>query len=143
MNWLAHLYLSEDDIEYRIGNVIADWVKGEARLQFVDGIQRGLECHKAIDLFTDAHPIVARSKARIQPPFGRFGFDRMAQDDWLGSYERVAGIDVILKRMSRRLSRPNRMGDAISELVAHYSDLREDFHSFFPQLQAHVQAWRL
>jgi acyl carrier protein phosphodiesterase len=42
--------------------------------------------------------------------------------------------------MSRRLSRPNLLGAAASELCAHYAELRSDFHLFFPQLQAHVRA---
>ncbi len=191
MNWLAHIYLSPDDAEYRIGNVIADWVKGEARLQLSAGIQRGIACHKVIDLYTDAHPIVQQSMARIQAPFKRYaavlidvfydhvlaqdwprycavplhvwaqqvyaqfhaytgdlhpqvrmGLQRMAEDDWLSSYASIAGIDAILKRMSRRLSRPNLLGEAAPQLVEHLAGIREDFHAFFPQLQAHVQAWQ-
>lgn len=190
MNWLAHIYLAADDAEDRIGGVVADWVKGEARLELSPGIQRGIARHREIDLFTDAHPLTAASRARIQPPFGRYsavlidvfydhflardwsrysatpladftaevyaqflgypgpldarirsGLARMAADDWLGSYAEVEGIAAILGRMSRRLSRPNRLGDAAPELVAHYDALRGDFHAFFPHLQAHVAAW--
>ncbi len=191
MNWLAHLFLSEDDVEYRIGNVIADWVKGEARAQFSAGIQRGFAGHRTIDLYTDAHPTVAQSKARIQAPFRRYaavlvdvfydhflatdwtcycniplqvwvagvyaqfasywdalpeqirmGLQRMVHEDWLGSYTTLAGIEAILKRMSRRLSRPNLLGEAAPQLSAHYVELRADFHAFFPELQAYTRSGR-
>lgn len=72
LNWLAHLFLSEPDPAYRIGNVIADWVKGEARAALREDLQRGVACHRVIDLFTDAHPLVKQSQARIRPPFVRF-----------------------------------------------------------------------
>jgi acyl carrier protein phosphodiesterase len=72
MNWLAHVLLSPDDAEFRVGNIAADWVKGERRLAFSPAIQRGFACHTQIDLFTDAHPIVQRSQQRIQPPYRRY-----------------------------------------------------------------------
>jgi acyl carrier protein phosphodiesterase len=72
MNWLAHTLLSESDVEFRIGNIAADWVKGERRLAFSTGIQRGFAAHRVIDLYTDTHPVVLRSQARIQPPYRRY-----------------------------------------------------------------------
>jgi acyl carrier protein phosphodiesterase len=44
--------------------------------------------------------------------------------------------------MSHRLSRPNLLGEAAPQLVAHLAGIREDFHAFFPQLQAHVREWQ-
>jgi len=89
MNWLAHLFLSDDDAEHRIGNVIADWVKGAGRAQFSAGVQRGFISHRQIDLYTDAHPVVARSRARIEPPFKRYAavlvdvfYDHFLAVDW-------------------------------------------------------------
>jgi acyl carrier protein phosphodiesterase len=72
MNWLAHTLLSDPDVETRVGNIAADWVKGERRLAYSDGVQRGFAQHRAIDLFTDAHPVVLRSQARIQAPYRRY-----------------------------------------------------------------------
>jgi acyl carrier protein phosphodiesterase len=73
MNWLAHLHLSEPTVEFRLGNVIADFVKGEARQQLPPQVKRGTDCHLFIDAFTDAHPIFLRSRARISPKNRRFG----------------------------------------------------------------------
>ena len=65
MNFLAHIYLSGDHPEIQIGNFIADAVKGKAYLNFAPGIQQGILLHRAIDSFTDTHPIFRRSTARL------------------------------------------------------------------------------
>lgn len=68
MNFLAHLYLSGDDPEVMVGNFIGDFVKGrKVRERFRPGIAAGIELHRAIDEFTDAHPVVDRSKQRLRP----------------------------------------------------------------------------
>lgn len=72
MNWLAHLFLSEPDVEAWVGSVAADWVKGERRLAFSAGIQRGFALHRVVDQFTDTHAVVERSVARIQSPYKRY-----------------------------------------------------------------------
>lgn len=65
MNWLAHALLSEPDIEFRLGNLLADLVKGKDRAGMSPRFLDGARCHQAIDGFTDSHPIVHRSRARI------------------------------------------------------------------------------
>lgn len=72
MNWLAHVFLSEPDIEFRLGNLLADIVRGEELRRMSAGFQRGVQKHKQIDAFTDAHPLVKRSRARVSPEFRRF-----------------------------------------------------------------------
>jgi acyl carrier protein phosphodiesterase len=69
VNWLAHAFLSRPDVEFRLGNLLADLVRGRDRATmsaaFLDGVRR----HQAIDAFTDAHPAVHRSRARIGGDF--------------------------------------------------------------------------
>ena len=72
MNWLAHLNLSEPTVEFRLGNVIADFVKGEARLALPAQVKRGTDCHLLIDAYTDAHPVFQRSRQRISRPNRKF-----------------------------------------------------------------------
>ena len=70
MNWLSHILLSKRDLDYQLGNLLADPLKGvvwnEASKSFADGVSM----HKAIDMYTDSHPIVSSSKARL----GRKGY---------------------------------------------------------------------
>lgn len=62
MNLLAHIFLSGDDQELLIGNFIGDHVKGNKKFDYPDGIRRGIELHRAIDHFTDTHPITAQGR---------------------------------------------------------------------------------
>jgi acyl carrier protein phosphodiesterase len=72
MNWLAHVFLSEPDVEFQLGNLLADVVRGPQRDAMSANFIRGAACHKAIDAFTDAHPIVKRSRARVSSERRRF-----------------------------------------------------------------------
>jgi len=72
VNWLAHVFLSEPDIEFRLGNLLADIVRGEELRRMSPSFQRGALRHRQIDAFTDAHPMVKRSRSRISPESRRF-----------------------------------------------------------------------
>lgn len=192
MNWLAHLLLSEPDVESRLGNLLADLVKGRERANLNVNIQRGIKFHQAVDAFTDSHLVVHRSKARISPVYRRFsgilidGFydhflaknwllfsnqpldiftkeiyscflkyqgilpqsanqviKRMAQEDWLGNYRSLTGIENLLARLAKRfLARFHKSFDldlAINELNDNYRELEGDFLEFFPELVAMVK----
>jgi acyl carrier protein phosphodiesterase len=64
--------LSESHVEFRLGNLLADLVRGEERAQMPAEFVRGAARHKAIDAFTDAHPVVRRSRARVDARHRRF-----------------------------------------------------------------------
>jgi acyl carrier protein phosphodiesterase len=72
MNWLAHLLLSPPEIEFQLGNLLADFVRGADRERMSAGFRDGVRCHLRIDAFTDEHPVVHRSKGRFEPRFRRF-----------------------------------------------------------------------
>ena len=72
MNWLAHVFLSEPNIEFELGNLLADVVRGAQRDTMSAEFMRGASRHKAIDAFTDAHPIVKRSRARLGSEYRRY-----------------------------------------------------------------------
>jgi acyl carrier protein phosphodiesterase len=66
MNFLAHIYLSGENEDLMLGNFIADMVKGRQIENFHQGIVDGILLHRKIDAFTDAHPIVEKSKMRLR-----------------------------------------------------------------------------
>lgn len=89
MNWLAHVFLSEPDVEFRLGNLLADIVRGEELRHMSANFQRGVQKHKQIDAFTDAHPLVKRSKARVGAGYRRFSgvlvdvfYDHLLATNW-------------------------------------------------------------
>lgn len=72
MNFLAHSHLSGDDNDIKIGNFIADSVKGNKYNDFREGIKNGILLHRRIDWFTDRHEIVKNSMNLIRPVYGRY-----------------------------------------------------------------------
>ena len=71
MNWLAHAFLSEPAVGFRLGNLLADLVKGRDREGMPAGFIKGMRRHQRIDVFTDAHEVVHRSRGRICEDFRR------------------------------------------------------------------------
>lgn len=57
MNFLAHVFLSGNDFELAMGNLIADQIKGKNYLNLPYKIQKGILLHRKIDQYTDSHPV--------------------------------------------------------------------------------------
>ncbi|WP_441339134.1 ACP phosphodiesterase [Polaribacter sp. L3A8] len=72
MNFLAHLYLSQNDTNIMIGNFIADHIRGNNYEGFSKEIQQGIFLHREIDTFTDAHEIVRKSKRRLHERYRHY-----------------------------------------------------------------------
>ena len=73
MNYLAHLYFAEDTPESRVGNLMADFVRGPVDRQPYNGaVMRGMRSHVAVDRYTDGHDVVRESKALVSPSRRRF-----------------------------------------------------------------------
>lgn len=72
MNWLAHVHLSPPDVEFQLGNLLADVLRREPRGVVSHAFETGRCCHAAIDCFTDTHPVVQRSKARVADSHRRY-----------------------------------------------------------------------
>lgn len=69
MNYLAHAYLSFNDPEVTVGNLISDHVKGKKRFDYPQGIQKGITLHRAIDNFTDQHEATRGAKEIFRPAY--------------------------------------------------------------------------
>ncbi|MGE3179825.1 MAG: ACP phosphodiesterase [Vicinamibacterales bacterium] len=73
MNFLAHLYLSGPEPDVVVGNFIGDFVKGrEWTRRLRPDVARGVRLHRAIDAFTDRHPLVKQSQARLRPTYRHY-----------------------------------------------------------------------
>ncbi|GAB4319675.1 MAG: acyl carrier protein phosphodiesterase [Bacteroidales bacterium] len=72
MNFLAHIYLSGDNEKLMVGNFIGDHVKGRQIDRYDAEIKAGIYLHRAIDHFTDNHPVWLRSRERLNGRFGRY-----------------------------------------------------------------------
>ena len=180
MNYLGHLFLSQHSPELMVGNFIADAVKGKQHENYPQQIQRGILMHRAIDFFTDHHPVARNTGLRFRPRFGKYApilvdvvydhflaanwehlhdesletfslnayalmrqnhqymperiaymFKYMAEQNWLLSYAKIAGIERALQGMSKRTKPPSQLYPAIEELTEQYDEIQQEWKSFF------------
>ena len=89
MNYLAHLYLSGESDEIKLGNFIGDFVKGNKYQQYPEMVAYGIQLHRNIDSFTDNHPDVRECIQLLKPGYGRFSgvvvdifFDHFLAANW-------------------------------------------------------------
>jgi acyl carrier protein phosphodiesterase len=89
MNWLAHLYLSEPNAQFRVGSLLPDVTSAARLIALPEPYQTGIRRHRQIDVFTDAHPRVRCCVGRFPPPYRRFGgiltdvyFDHLLARTW-------------------------------------------------------------
>lgn len=66
MNYLAHSYLSFSTQQI-VGQFLEDYVRNNARDNLPSEIQQGIILHRAIDTFTDSHPVISAAKIIYQP----------------------------------------------------------------------------
>ncbi|MFD0964005.1 acyl carrier protein phosphodiesterase [Pseudofulvibacter geojedonensis] len=90
MNFLAHIYLSNEENAIKIGNFIADGIRGKQYLNYPKDIQKGILLHRQIDTFTDKHEIVKQSKRRLYKAYGHYAsvivdilYDHFLAKNWM------------------------------------------------------------
>ncbi len=184
MNFLAHIYLSGNNDFIKIGNFMADGIRGNDYLKFPDEVIKGILLHRHIDTFTDSHLVYRKSKHRLHEKYGHYSgvimdilYDHflaknwsmysdeklenfvanfykslhsnteiltektksmmpyMIDQNWLVSYETIAGIEKILFQMDYRTKHRANMQEAIIELQEFYLEFEDEFTTFFEELK--------
>lgn len=89
MNHFAHLVLSKPTIESTVGNLLGDFARGIDQELLPAAVKAGLHNHRAVDRFTDAHPLVREMKLGFSPERRRFAgiamdiyFDHLLISHW-------------------------------------------------------------
>lgn len=72
MNFLAHLFLAENNKESIIGNFIADHVKGNAINTYKQEIIDAIRFHRSVDEYTDNHPTVKTAVENLRPQYRKY-----------------------------------------------------------------------
>ncbi|WP_298955248.1 acyl carrier protein phosphodiesterase [uncultured Nonlabens sp.] len=126
MNYLAHIYLSKEDKELRIGNFIADSVRGKDFSMFPDRVAQGIILHRHIDTFTDTHPIVRKSKDLIRGEYGHWSsviidiyYDHFLAANWSDFHEQAL---------------EDYVQEFYKDLHLHYSILPNKVQNFLPHM---------
>ena len=91
MNYLAHAYLSFERPAIVVGNLISDFVKGKKKFEYPVSIQQGMDLHRAIDQFTDAHGVTKEAASLFKPEYGLYSmaFIDIVYDHFLASDEHL------------------------------------------------------
>lgn len=72
MNFLAHVYLSGDNDLIKIGNFMADGIRGKHYEHLPEEVQKGIVLHRAIDTYTDSHPIFREGTKRLHERYHHY-----------------------------------------------------------------------
>ena len=72
MNFLAHIFLSFNDPEVTLGNFFADHIRGNKYKHLPAQVQKGILLHRAIDTYTDQHPIPRMSSKRLHKNYSHY-----------------------------------------------------------------------
>lgn len=72
MNYLAHLALAQPNHHSLVGNLLGDFCKGVPLNSLPTTILAGLANHRAVDSFTDQHPLVRQSRLLFSTQRRRF-----------------------------------------------------------------------
>lgn len=89
MNYLAHAFLAGQEPGLVLGSLVGDFVKGRVENVPDTGIRAGVKLHRAVDVFTDGHPITRRSRIRLAPERRRYAgivvdmvYDHLLAANW-------------------------------------------------------------
>jgi acyl carrier protein phosphodiesterase len=129
MNYLAHVFLSGKNKELRIGNFIADSVRGKKFEGIPSQIVEGIILHRHIDTYTDSHPIVRKSKDLIRSNHGHWSgvvmdlyFDYFLAKNW-NDYHPQPLLDYV--------------SDFYADLLEYYEILPTKVQRFLPIMLEH------
>ncbi len=130
MNYLAHAYFSFNHPQVLVGNIISDFVKGKQQYNFPDGIQKGIQLHRAIDNFTDTHKAISKAKELFKPHIGLYAgaFTDIAFDYFLANDTTTFATDKHLFEFTQNI---------YQTLHDHQQYLPEKFKAVFPHMQQH------
>ncbi len=92
MNYLAHIFLSHQNPEIMMGNFLGDLIKNKEYKQLPPSLQKGVELHRKIDVFTDNHEEVMKMIDVLEPWHHKYSpvvvdifFDYLLFNNW-GQY---------------------------------------------------------
>ena len=89
MNYLAHLFLAEENDEAKLGALLGDFVKGTIINKYTEKTEREIQIHRKIDFYTDNHSIVKDAKKLLSVEKRKYGniildvfYDHMLAQKW-------------------------------------------------------------
>lgn len=102
MNYLAHAYLSFNQPQILVGNMISDFVKGKKQYEYAPGVLTGIKLHRSIDNFTDDHASTREIKKIFRPAYGLYAgaFTDIVYDHFLANDEKEFASAEMLQKFA-------------------------------------------
>lgn len=72
VNFLAHVYLARGVPDAIVGQLCGDFVRGKDLAHFPPAIAQGIRVHRAVDSYTDRHPLNLQARELFASPHRRF-----------------------------------------------------------------------
>ncbi|MFT3682650.1 MAG: ACP phosphodiesterase [Ferruginibacter sp.] len=132
MNLLAHAYLSFGQPEILVGNMISDYVKGNKKLDYSPGVQKGIMLHRAIDEFTDLHAATKEAKVYFREPYHLYSgaFVDIVYDHFLANDRNEFENDILLQLFA---------SNSYTSLEQYSEIMPEKFRQMLPYMK--MQNW--
>ena len=132
MNYLAHAYLSFNQPDWLVGNLISDFIKGKKKFDFSPRIQQGIMLHRAIDGFTDSHAATAEAKTVFKPAYRLYSgaFVDVVYDHFLATDPQIFATETDLDRFTQSV---------YTDIFSSFLHVPENLHPFFTRMKA--QNW--
>ena len=99
MNFLGHLFFSNNDLDLMIANLYGDSVKGTKYQHYSKVIQQGIVLHRKIDSYIDQHPDVKKLKIELYNDLPKIAgvaidliFDHLLAKKWDEFHEKKLNI---------------------------------------------------
>lgn len=196
MNYLGHLYFSDNYPPLMLANLFGDFVKGKDYSYLPKIVQKGVCLHREIDDFIDHHPLVTEVRLRLYKElpkvagiamdlyfdhllaknwssyhkksltqfvddFFKFALQEenltfqqinfkypsqfihlltnMKENNWIEGYEKIEGLDMASKGLSKRISFPNKLNQSECVFLEHQPAIYEAFHQYMIDAQSYFQ----
>ncbi len=123
MNFLAHFHLAWPDEGLVAGGLEGDYIKGPLRGALPPDIERGIQLHRALDAYTDGHPLIQQLRRDLPQSLRRYAgilidlsFDHYLSRHWStfsdislphfnrGVYRTLSNPELVLSEGARRMS---------------------------------------
>ena len=135
MNYLAHAYLSFGDPAILAGNMLSDFIKGKKQFDYSEHIQKGIQLHRAIDQFTDAHPATATIKGFFKPAYKLYAspFSDIVYDHFLANDKNIFPGDelaVFAEATYRQLKEYEEVFPPVFHTIYYYMQLHNWLYNY-------------
>lgn len=123
MNYLAHLFLAEENDEAKLGALLGDFVKGTIIDKYSEKTEREIQIHRKIDFYTDNHPIVKDAKELLSVKKRKYGniildvfYDHILAQKWQ-DYTKISLENFTKQIYSILLRNMNVLPDSLRDIV--------------------------